>query len=65
MKPYGVKLADLPRNCTATGKYGSSHLVDKCACGAKCGCRTKDHKCRKAKERRISINQDELPMLGF
>jgi len=55
MKAYGVKLRDLPRDCTGTGKYGSSKLVDRCACGKKHGKRSKDHKSRKAKERNKTI----------
>ena len=53
MKAYGVRLKDLPRDCTGTGKYGSSKIVGTCSCGKCEGKRTKDHKSRKAKMRRF------------
>ena len=55
MRAYGVKLRDLPRDCTGTGKYGSSKPVNRCACGKKNGKRSKDIKSRKAKERHKPI----------
>jgi len=55
MKAYGVKLEDLPKDCTGTGKYGSDHLVERCSCGKKHGRRGKDSKTRKAKERQKPI----------
>ncbi len=60
MKAYGVKLQDLPRDCTGTGKYGSDHLVDKCTCGKSHGKRTKDHKSRKAKMRQFDIDKRNM-----
>ena len=56
MKAYGVKLKDLPRDCTDTGKYGSDHLIDKCSCGKRHGRKSKDIKSRKAKERHKPID---------
>jgi hypothetical protein len=58
MKAYGIVLADLPRDCTSTGKFGSSKLVDRCACGATHGNRSKDHKSRKAKMRKVIVERD-------
>ena len=59
MKGYGIKIDDLPVDCTSTGKYGTSKLTDRCACGKKHGKKTKDHKCRKAKERHKPIETSE------
>lgn len=59
MKAYGLKKADLPRDCTSTGKYGTSVLGDKCACGARHGRRSKDHKGRKANVRRVIVGEGE------
>lgn len=44
MKAYGVKIKDLARDCTGTAKFGTTKLLDKCACG-------KDH-CRPSKDYR-------------
>lgn len=51
MKPYGVQKADAPVDCTDTGKFGVTKLAQPCACGAKHGKSSKDHKSRKAKAR--------------
>jgi len=55
MKPYGVKKEDAPIDCTDTGKYGATKLARPCACGAKHGKTSKDHKSRKAKMRQVKI----------
>lgn len=60
MKAYGVDLKDLGRDCTSTGKYGSSKLVNKCSCG-KTECYTsvaRKSKTRKKKARRKLNNND-------
>ena len=59
MKAYGVTLKDLPRDCTGTGKFGSSKLVDRCSCGKRHGVRSSDFKSRKAKMRNIDIDMSE------
>jgi len=58
MRGYGLTLSDYPRDCTGTGKFGTSKLLNKCACGKTHGKKTSDHKSRKAKERnkKIEIN---------
>jgi hypothetical protein len=56
VKAYGVKKGDSPKDCTAKGKYGSTKLPNPCACGAKHGKKSKDHKSRKAKERNNKID---------
>ncbi len=56
MKPYGVKKADSPFDCTDKGKYNATELKKPCACGAKHGKKSKDHKSRKAKERQKKID---------
>lgn len=55
MKAYGVKKGDSPKDCTAKGKYGSTKLPNPCSCGAKHGKKSKDHKSRKAKERKKEV----------
>ncbi len=59
MRAYGLKKADVPRDCTSTGKFGTSKLRDKCSCGAYHGFRSKDHKSRKAHIRRAVVGEGE------
>lgn len=52
MKGYGLDKKDCPMDCTSVGKFGITELPNPCSCGAKHGRPGKDHKSRKAKERR-------------